>query len=347
MVEFLNTADPVEILWKMAHEGELDPWDVDLIDVTDRFLKTIEGLDPKLLARSARCLFYASALVHFKAQMLNDLSLLQDQEDEDDFFDDDFNDRPERIERPLFYPKEGTPLKPRVRRPRGRSLTLADLIDALRRFDAEALAAPEDPYDEDPWDVPFDEDIFDIPTAHEDDLEGDILHIREDLREQFQSGVERISLDELQSRQDKTPGVTYRALLFLANDAEIVLEQEEIYGELFIVPGPEPLREVSEEEKAKRQEHEDRRNQAREQREEKQQKKRSIPKPRRRGRRLSRRPGLSPAPHSRRPKSRRRPPRLGDTRDPRRGSSADDDSDAEPPAGQQAGTQAKPESFGL
>jgi hypothetical protein len=79
---------------------------------------------------------------------------------------------------------------------------------------------------------------------------------------------------------------------------------------LTIIPGPEPLKNISDEEKAKRRSHEDRREQAREERK----KRRQIPRPNRRGRKLTRRPGLAPAASSRRPKSRMRGPRQLDRR---------------------------------
>lgn len=307
MAPVLGIADPVEILLNTVRDGKMDPWQIDIIKVTDGFLQELDRIgqdDPQLLARSARCIFYASALVHLKAQVLNDSSLLMD---EDDFVeDDDFMDyeRPARLERPLFYPRDDAPLVPRDRRPRGRSLTLSDLLDALKRLESETMAADDD-YD-DPWDVPiFDEDIRDIPTAHEDDLEGDILNLREIIRGRFEADDKSFTLDEL--RGEMTRGIAFRALLFLAHDGEIEMEQEDFYQEVTIIPGAEPLKEVTEEEKLKRQSHEDRRVQAREERK----KRRSIPRPNnRRGRKLTRRPGLSPAASSRRPRSRLRGSRM-------------------------------------
>ena len=37
--------DPVEILWGMAQKGEIDPWYVNIIDTTDRFLSVLDRLD--------------------------------------------------------------------------------------------------------------------------------------------------------------------------------------------------------------------------------------------------------------------------------------------------------------
>lgn len=298
--------DPVEILLKLASDGEIDPWDVNIIEATDAFLAELDRIDPRALARSARCLFFAAALVHLKARILNEGASEQDIIDElgdDDFFDDE-DMRPRRIERPLFYPRDDVRLVPRERRPRGRSLNLHDLIEALRRLDAQSLAAAPDELDElDPWEVPFDEDIPDVPTAHEDDLEGDIIAVREALRERFAAeAAEPVPLDELVTER-MNRGLVYRALLFLSNRGEVSLEQEEIYGALTVSEGPDPLHELTDDEIAKQETREERRELV----EESRKKKRGIPRPgQSRGRRLNRRPGLAPPPGARRPKARRR-----------------------------------------
>lgn len=308
----VGVVDPVEILVQLVKNGQKDPWEIDIVEVTDGFLKELERIgheDPLLLARSARCLFYAAALVHLKAEALNDPSLLFDDAPNFDDYDDADWDRPERLDCPLFYPRADARLVPRERQPRGRSITLVDLLDALRRLDVQALIAPasEQPaYEFDPWDDGIEADILDIPTAHEDDLEGDILRVREDLRVRFEAEELEISIDEM--RGTLTRGEAFRALLFLANDGEVDFVQDGAYGELHITPGPEPLKEISEDEKARRQANDDRRTQAREKREER----REIPNPKagpRRGRNFTRRPGLAPNAASRRPRGRSRGPR--------------------------------------
>ncbi len=34
--------EPVEILVQMAERGEIDPWNIDIVEVTDRFLSELE-----------------------------------------------------------------------------------------------------------------------------------------------------------------------------------------------------------------------------------------------------------------------------------------------------------------
>ncbi len=36
--------EPVEILLKMAESGAIDPWNIDIIEVTDRFLSELDRM---------------------------------------------------------------------------------------------------------------------------------------------------------------------------------------------------------------------------------------------------------------------------------------------------------------
>src|SRR6185295_496648 len=58
-------ADPgIALLLELARAGKIDPWNVDIIKVTDEYFRALDTLDPRDLARSGRCIFYAAALVH-------------------------------------------------------------------------------------------------------------------------------------------------------------------------------------------------------------------------------------------------------------------------------------------
>ena len=77
--------DPVEILVGLAERGEIDPWNIDIIEVTDRFLNELERRRQLNLQVSGRTLFYAATLLRMKSEHL---FLQSDQEepglDEDD-----------------------------------------------------------------------------------------------------------------------------------------------------------------------------------------------------------------------------------------------------------------------
>ena len=62
-----DAVEPVELLVQLAEDGEIDPWDIDIVEVTDAFLSKLQETD---LRTSARALFYASVLLRMKGDRL-------------------------------------------------------------------------------------------------------------------------------------------------------------------------------------------------------------------------------------------------------------------------------------
>src|SRR5208337_1898865 len=84
--------DPVEILVGLAERGEIDPWNIDIIEVTDRFLNELERRRELNLQLSGRTLFYAATLVRLKSEQLVVVEAPEDEGEGDgeDLFGDDF-----------------------------------------------------------------------------------------------------------------------------------------------------------------------------------------------------------------------------------------------------------------
>lgn len=86
--------EPVEILVQMAERGEIDPWNIDIVEVTDRFLSELERRKELDLRISGRTLFYAAILLRMKSEYLDLSGDAEDEEvpDEDEGFgiEDDF-----------------------------------------------------------------------------------------------------------------------------------------------------------------------------------------------------------------------------------------------------------------
>jgi segregation and condensation protein A len=62
-----TNVEPVELLVQLAEEGEIDPWDIDIVDATDAFLSRLDNAD---LRSSGRALFYAAVLLRMKSDAL-------------------------------------------------------------------------------------------------------------------------------------------------------------------------------------------------------------------------------------------------------------------------------------
>ena len=93
-----ETVEPVELLVQLAEDGEIEPWDIDIVSVTDAFLAKLDSAD---LRTSGRALFYASVLLRMKSDEL----LAEEEPDTPSDFDDedpeDLADDPDAAEEDL------------------------------------------------------------------------------------------------------------------------------------------------------------------------------------------------------------------------------------------------------
>ena len=62
----------IDILVSLAKNGEIDPWDIDIVDVTDRFLARVAELEKLDLRVSSRTLLFASMLLRMKSDALEE-----------------------------------------------------------------------------------------------------------------------------------------------------------------------------------------------------------------------------------------------------------------------------------
>jgi len=211
--------EPVEILVNLVREGEINPWNIDIVEITDKFLNHIEELERMDLRISGRTLHYAAILLRMKSNILVDEPVIEDDSwvDDTDFFDVD------------DYPVP----KPPVRRHSQRSVTLDELILELEKAEVveRRKTIRKKARETMELDRPTTEQVLDI--AHEEDIEGRVDTMRKTLSSILEDRT-YIALSELLSGDRSNKLMTYISLLFLATNKEIWLEQEELFGELYI-----------------------------------------------------------------------------------------------------------------
>ena len=85
--------DPVEILVGLAERGEIDPWNINIIEVTDRFLSELERCRQLNLQVSGRTLFYAATLLRMKSEHLELLSdpTAEGLDEDDELYGEDYD----------------------------------------------------------------------------------------------------------------------------------------------------------------------------------------------------------------------------------------------------------------
>lgn len=223
-----NTYEPLGILVELAKDGKINPWDIDVVQLTDTFLNRIEELQKMDLRISSRTLLYSAILLRMKSSVI-----LGPEEEEEDFDPGFFDD--EELPEPDEFPVPKLP----VRRISTRSVTLNELIVELkkaektlsRKNEKKARRVVEEPYIPD---APLaTEDVLGI--AHDEAISSRLALIWARLVELFmkQPVVEFSALTHLS--EDKI--MDYLSLLFLASSRKIWLFQNELFGELHIYPG--------------------------------------------------------------------------------------------------------------
>jgi segregation and condensation protein A len=230
--------EPVEILVQMAERGEIDPWNIDIVEVTDRFLSELERRKELDLRISGRTLFYAALLLRMKSDHLEqlaqevDISFETDEiTDETDFdFDLDGEDSGrlgpvDRLEREI---KRRLDRKQFRRHP----ITLYELITELKNAEKEERRRQRlHSYGPDEY---FDADDV-VSIAHEEGYQEAATRVLSCCTDSCQ-GSERIALTELTEKLGWSIPEVYIPLLFLMFEGDILMEQEEFLGDLYITP---------------------------------------------------------------------------------------------------------------
>lgn len=209
--------EPIEILVNLAKNGEIDPWNIDIVEVTDKFLRQLEEMEKTDLRISGRTLLYASILLRMKSNVLVEIDEPQEIM-EDEFEQFEVSD----------YPVPALPLRRSSRRP----VTLEELLTELKKaelIEKRRLERFKNIKDERRATL---KEVLSI--AHDEDIESRVGKMRNLLDELFEK-QQHIRFSELANALDRSGKVmAYLAILFLATKKEIWLEQEELFGELFI-----------------------------------------------------------------------------------------------------------------
>jgi len=232
--------EPIEILVELAKNGKIDPWNIDIVHVTDTFLNKIEELQQMDLRISGRTLLYSCVLLRMKST-----GLFQEEEEmAEEFFDEE-----EDYEEEFNIDEFNMPLLP-VRRSARRPVTLKELIEELKKAETDVIKRKEYLRAESSRryiDVELTtEDVMNI--AHDEAILRRTGTLLELLRQLFKT-QEFVTLDEIFALEGADKIMDYITLLFLASMKEVVLYQEKMYETLFIYPfgaviGKQPADEI-------------------------------------------------------------------------------------------------------
>lgn len=239
--------DGIEILVNMAKQGKIDPWNIDIVEVTDKYLTHLFQSKAQNLRLTGRTLLFAAILLKLKSNILEGINVLDfEPQHEDELNYDD--------EIPLDYEEDYIPTnnvisidevlqrRTSVRLNHNRVVTLRDLIRQLefyemldkkqslknaherakRRVQNYARLSPDDI----------------INLAHDEYIENGVQRLKANL-EEILNRQDRIELNELTLLgMDRVNA--YISLLFLTVDSNYDLVQDEFYGDLYVVRYEKP-----------------------------------------------------------------------------------------------------------
>ena len=204
----------IDILVSLAKNGEIDPWDIDIVDVTDKFLAQVARLEKLDLRISSRTLLFASILLRMKSDALEEPE--PQDEDEPEPLEDDAH---------ACFPA----LRPKVRRPAKRRVTFSELIEELKKATKRKERSDERRLRHAQL-----QEFDALAVAHTEDIEKQVVRVQEELRRRFDEHDHVRFSELLMHRTPEDIVETYIPLLFMANRRQIQLEQKELFGDIFI-----------------------------------------------------------------------------------------------------------------
>lgn len=235
--------EPIEILVRMAKDGQIDPWNIDIADVTEKYLDELERRHELDLRVSGRTIFYAAVLLRMKTDLLDEPEEEEDEIYEDEYFigsGDPFAEDGIEVSYALGpIEKLEREIDRRLKRKDARKrktnlyelikqLRLAEKVERRRQRRQRLLDPGEDLFSE-----PDTEEVVGI--AHDEDYEerADIIYgIISDDPQASDTGV---SLDELIKKLGWPVYMVYLPCLFLVQSGLVELEQDEFFGDLWVV----------------------------------------------------------------------------------------------------------------
>lgn len=242
--------DGIEILVHMAKTGKIDPWNIDIVDITDKYLTQLFQMKSQNLRLTGRTLLFAAILLKLKSNVLENIDIVEfegtngtnegqglDEFELNDDFEADYHN--EYNSSNVISIDEVLQRRTSVRLNRNRVVTLKDLIRQLefyemldrkqslknaherakRRVRSFANLSPDDI----------------INLAHDEYIETSVQKLKENLEQIFKK-EKRIELNELTLLgMDKI--TAYIALLFLSAETDYELVQDEFYSDLYVTKG--------------------------------------------------------------------------------------------------------------
>lgn len=235
--------DGIEILVSMAKNGKVDPWNIDIVDITDKYLLHLAESKSNNLRLTGRTLLFAAILLKLKSNILEGIDANEFDPQTENMeleYDDDW-DGNEIEEEPInrnnvISIEEVLQRRTSVRLNRNRVVTLKDLIRQLEFYEEmDRKQSLKNSLERAKRRVKSyakltSDDIINL--AHDEYIENSVRILHENLIKIFET-EEKVELNTLTLLgMDKISA--YIALLFLSASTDFDLIQDEFYSDLYV-----------------------------------------------------------------------------------------------------------------
>jgi segregation and condensation protein A len=207
---------PVDLLVDLVISDELDPWDIDIVDIANRFLEEVRQMAKINLRLSGKTLLAASILLRMKSE---NIMPEEEEEEEEIIWPDAFYAEVEEIKEEIL------PISAPVRRRAERKTTLFELIEALQRALSEEMIRKNFPRN-------GKQRTKLVIQVDEEDIKEKIAKVYAKIKK-LADIAEVVKFSELISNREEIVEV-FLALLYLDSQMKITIWQKELFGEIFI-----------------------------------------------------------------------------------------------------------------
>ena len=232
--------DAIEIILDLVKLGKIDPWNIDIVDLYDKYMERIKTLKQDNLRSIGKAILFSSTLLKIKSDILQGITIDDFTEEPEDFFEEDFGDDFEQMQIPtnnVVSFDEVLQRRTSVRLNRKRNVTLKDLIRHIQFYeDLEKKYELKSALDKHAKRVRNysklkAQDVKNM--AQEEYIEELVDKMRQNLA-QILKKEEKIELRELCLLGFKRSSA-FIALAFLVREGEYDVEQKEYYGKLYAI----------------------------------------------------------------------------------------------------------------
>ena len=231
--------DSIEIIYDLVREGKIDPWNIDIVDLYDKYMERIAQMKQDNLRSVGKAILFSATLLKIKSDIFQGITIQDFDPEPLDYFEDDFVDDAEQLQIPtnnVVSFDEVLQRRTSVRLNRKRTVTLKDLIRHIQFYeDLEKKYAIKNALDRKERRV---RNYANLKAdqikelAHEEYVEEVVEKMRQNLATILKD-EQRIELREL-SLLGFDRSSAYIALLFLERENAYEIYQKDFYGELFV-----------------------------------------------------------------------------------------------------------------